>query len=113
MVTMKNAHKHITSIFIANNSRDKITCPKSMRETVHGLYKHYSLFSQANEKETAIRELREFRSEKEKTVYLLCCFRRFRSKSLQTKVDISVNLKSASPPCAVRAQSTECGENSF
>lgn len=73
MATMKNAHKHITSIFIANNSRDKIARPKSMRETVHGLYKHYSLFSQANEKETAIRELREFQSEKGKTVYLLCC----------------------------------------
>lgn len=32
MVFMRNAHKHITSISIAYYSRDKIACPKSMRD---------------------------------------------------------------------------------
>lgn len=51
--------------------------------------------------------------ENEDSVSSVPCFHRFKSKSLQTKVDISVNLRSATPPCAVKEQPTECGEKSF
>lgn len=41
-------------------------------------------------------------------MYLLC------RSHFKTNADISVNLRSASPPCAVKAQPTECGgEKSF
>lgn len=56
---------------------------------------------------------RNFYLKKEDSVSSVPCFHRFQSKSLQTKVDISVNLRSTSPPCAVKAQPTECGEKSF
>lgn len=56
---------------------------------------------------------RNFDLKKEDSVSSVPCLHRFKSKSLQTKVDISVNSWSTSPPCAVKAQPTECGEKPF
>lgn len=54
-----------------------------------------------------------FNLKKQDSVSSVPCLHRFKSKSLQTKADISVNLRSTSPPSAVKTQPTECGEKSF
>lgn len=119
IVAKENARKHITSISYCHFCRDKIVCPRSMRAASSVYVNIYSksflsVWDYKTKTKIAIwQKCRNINRNKEDSVSSVLCLHRYESKSHQTKVDISVNLRSASPPCAVKAQLTECGMKSF
>lgn len=101
MLVRKNARKHITSISRYHSSGDKMAYPRGTRErsTVYQNIYIYTSFHWRMQKK------------KEKTTARQCifCVQRFESKPLT----FGWTWGPPSPPCAVKAESTECAETSF